>query len=543
MNSQISRWGSHSLSSAQARPQSQSRPAETDATSTTAASYNSYDPSLRVDSLEDPFTTHQTMNPFTDDQEHREEQEQQQQEQEQESELSSGPCSTMTPPPRSEEDDTRRCWICYGDETEDPSPKPEWRSPCPCALTAHESCLLDWLADIENSSPRRRLRRGQLLCPQCRSEIVVRRPHNYVVELVRKADVLAGKLIAPGLFLSFAGIVWAGCCLHGLYSFRVAFGSEMAHKMLMTGDGLLRRTRINVGIPLIPIILIFSRTRFADRSLPVFPIVFFALQGPDVRELDGQLWPPSPSLTFASLPYLRSIYNICYEKVFGRLERNWVAAVRPRAEEIDQDGQHDVAAGGDNGGGNGQGLQGGGNNNGHAGMGDNDMDEIDELVGFDLQIRLNLGDVEDDDDDAAMDAAAQVAAAVAANEDGQDPVAAQQQQQNNGNGNDGANALGAHEDILSSSIADTVLGALVFPAVSASMGSLLKLALPSSWTSPLSSKTRPGLLQSKWGRSVVGGCLFVLFKDVVRLYCRWKIAQSHRKRKVLNYDRRGEISS
>lgn len=50
-------------------------------------------------------------------------------------------------------------------------------------------------------------------------------------------------------------------------------------------------------------------------------------------------------------------------------------------------------------------------------------------------------------------------------------------------------------------------------------------------------KGRPtGFLQTRWGRSLVGGCLFVGMKDAVMLYVRWKMAQNHRRRKVLDHD-------
>ncbi|KAI5283285.1 hypothetical protein KEM54_002260 [Ascosphaera aggregata] len=475
---------------------------------------------------------------------------------------STPPMPSSSSPIQIEDDEPRRCWICYSDETEDPVPKPEWRSPCPCRLTAHEACLLDWLADIENSSSRRRLRRGKLQCPQCKSEIVVRRPRNLVVELVRKADVLAGKMIAPGLALSLVSMVWAGCCMHGLYSFRAVFGSEVAHRMLMTGDGLLRRTRINIGLPLIPIILILSRTRYADRSLPVFPVLFFALQGNGVRNIDAQLWPPSPSLTFASLPYLRSAYNICYERLFGKHERRWVASVRPRAGEIEQGG--------------GQRGRLGDEDNDDNDLEADDEDEFDDIVGWQVQIQLNMNAGNNNEDAARAAIAAVEAAADTDDEDSdseeeeeeedlpnqqeeqqqeqqqpqrqqhdQDEQHQQQQQQqqhhhHHRQRNQGGRAAGGagREDIFSGSLADTILGALALPTISASMGSLLNAILPRSWTTPATSKVRPGLLQSKWGRSVVGGCLFVLFRDFIRLYCRWKIAQTHRKRRVLNYDRR-----
>ena len=91
-------------------------------------------------------------------------------------------------------------------------------------------------------------------------------------------------------------------------------------------------------------------------------------------------------------------------------------------------------------------------------------------------------------------------------------------------------------------IAETVLGALMFPTIAGISGELLRLCLPRSWTAPtmasgLFSRRLPakGLLQEKWGRSLVGGCLFVVLKDAVMLYVRWRMAQMHRNRKVLDY--------
>jgi hypothetical protein len=82
-----------------------------------------------------------------------------------------------------------------------------------------------------------------------------------------------------------------------------------------------------------------------------------------------------------------------------------------------------------------------------------------------------------------------------------------------------------------------MLGALLFPSIAAAVGEALKHALPKSWvTLPVSGKPT-GFLQAKWGRSILGGCLFVAFKDALMLYVRWKMAQNHRKRSVLDYDK------
>jgi hypothetical protein len=74
------------------------------------------------------------------------------------------------------------------------------------------------------------------------------------------------------------------------------------------------------------------------------------------------------------------------------------------------------------------------------------------------------------------------------------------------------------------------MGALFFPTISSVIGELLKVTLPKDWVFK-----RGGLLQEKWGRSIVGGCLFVVLKDALVLYCKWKKARDFGKKRVLDY--------
>ncbi|KAL1989399.1 hypothetical protein VTN96DRAFT_161 [Rasamsonia emersonii] len=412
----------------------------------------------------------------------------------------------------------RKCWICYTDETEDSPLNSEWRSPCPCALTAHEACLLDWLADLEN--PRNRKRNGgpaKMQCPQCKSEIVISRPRSYIVDIVRAIERLAGRLVLPGMVFTLAGTVWAGCCAHGVYSMYFVFGTEDARRIFEDSADGSWNPGLNLGLPLIPLVLIFSRTRYAEGLLPAIPVLFFATHNPSGLEPQGgSLWPPSAAMTFAALPYVKSFYNALYERVFGPLERKWIAEVQPRhGEEEASDAERQ---------GNGGGRR------RAAALGEVGDGQI--LMEIDLELQLGVGDDQQDHDIPA---------------DAPDvPVEGNQQNGEGAARNNGQNRdqqiLGRHREELihdTSSLADTVLGALLFPAISASMGGLLKWILPKSWTTPPSTLERgkTGLLQSRWGRSVVGGCLFVLLKDAIMLYCRWKLAQTHRKRRVLNYDR------
>ncbi|PGH17800.1 hypothetical protein AJ79_00941 [Helicocarpus griseus UAMH5409] len=502
-------------------------------------------------------------------QEQTREQEREQQQQDQPSAMGDPSSSSSSPPsstnaiqkptstsasPSAPDSEPRKCWICYTDETEDTPLNNEWRSPCPCALTAHEACLLDWLADLENPASRKRNGRPtKMHCPQCKSEIVISRPRSFVVDLVRAVERLAGRLVLPGMVFTLAGTVWAGCCAHGVYSIYFIFGSEDAQRIFQgrAGEGAATwNPRLNFGLPLIPIVLILSRTKYAEGLLPAIPVLFFATHQPGSQELEMDFWPPSAAMTFAALPYAKSFYSMLYEKLFGKLERRWIAEVQPRAgEDAGADGQQGVG---------GHGVA-------------PDVGNGDILMEIDLELQVGLGGGGNDDDDNNND---NLPALPEAGGDQQQQQQQQHQQPNgegaqvNGAGGEGEAAqnqaaaaaaaadaaqgnqiLGRRQEGIiheTSNLADTVLGALLFPAISASMGGMLKMALPKAWTtapaaaSAASSsleKGKSGLLQSKWGRSVVGGCLFVLLKDALVLYCRWKLAKTHRKRRVLNYDR------
>lgn len=405
---------------------------------------------------------------------------------------------SKTPPVDSSDYEPRKCWICHTDETEDSPLNAEWRSPCPCALTAHEACLLDWLADMENPRSRRRNDGGaKMMCPQCKTEIVVSRPRSYIVDVMRLVERIAGRMVLPGMVFTMAGTVWAGCCAHGVYSMYFVFGPEDARQILEETAEAGWNPGLGLGLPLIPLALIFSRTRYAEGLLPAIPVLFFASQHPG-HESALEFWPPTPAMTFAALPYVNSFYSALYEKLFGRLERKWISEVQPRTvdnvNEFDDNAPPQEQAEADQ----------------------RARDARDGHVVINLELQMGMG--------------------------GDEPAAPEENQQNE-EGDQDDQLLGRRQgDIIheTSNIADVVLGALVFPAISASMGGLLKYVLPKSWTTTpysLFERGRPGLLQTRWGRSVVGGCAFVLLKDVLLLYCRWKLSQTHRKRKVLNYDK------
>ncbi|KAI9872049.1 MAG: hypothetical protein M1830_001482 [Pleopsidium flavum] len=419
--------------------------------------------------------------------------------------------SSQAPAP-SEDDEPRKCWICFTDETEDTPSSSVWRSPCPCALVAHESCLLDWVADLESPNSRKRTTSPKILCPQCKSEIVIARPRSLIVEGVNAIERITERLVVPGLFVTLAGTIYTGCFFHGLITIYAVFGIEDAQRIMDHAHNNMPLKTL-IWVPGIPLMLVLARTKMADNILPVMPIIFLASQTAERQRMDVNLWPPSAAMTVAALPYIRGAYNEIYERLFGERERRWLKEVQPRAGENDNE---NAAGPGEQAGNNGQGGE---------------QEEV--MMELNLEVEVFEEEAEGGNEQQPQPQDQAGAAEVPAAQGG----AAQNQQQA-----PNLQPLGQRQNnliISTSQLADTILGALLFPSVSAVMGAILKAALPHSWTTPSVPfyRGRSGLLQTRWGRTIIGGCLFVVLKDTVVLYSRWKLAQTHRKRRILDYDR------
>ncbi|GAB7361972.1 hypothetical protein MBLNU230_g2009t1 [Neophaeotheca triangularis] len=504
----------------------------------------------------------------------------------------SDPPPTQSAPP-STEDQTKKCWICFADSSEDPATGGSpWRSPCPCALTAHETCLLDWIADLEapnNSTPRNaNNRRGLLsqppiLCPQCKNEIKLARPRDYIVDAVRGFERAVQRSITPSALGALAMALHQISVRHGVYAIYAVFGAEDGTRILRPlvdmamqapleldagalGPGELSRElgryyarrlshwRLYMGLPLISPMLVLSRTALADYVLPALPVMFLASMPGEAAGhragLEGLVsWPPSAGVCFSLLPYVRAGYNEFYRKVWGEHEKRWMREIQPRQ---------------------GQGREEGGPGLGEAQAQGGEPAE-DENV-FEIRVDGGLWD-----DWGGQDEGQEAQPQEAANNDAQNrppqnaddealpppipdnrpPLAEIPQADNNNENVPPANAQPAPaaaaaggnqqgERRLSFSptaIAESILGALLFPSLASASGELLKLLLPHSWTVPplahvgLRAKGG-GILQHKWGRSLIGGCLLVAAKDAVVLYVRWRMAVMHRGRRVLDHGHR-----
>ena len=380
---------------------------------------------------------------------------------------------------------TTRCWICLCDSTEDDlEQRPVWRAPCPCNLTAHEACLLDWISDVKRRTKDRRRTSIQIPCPQCKTEIKISRPRSSIVDATRVVDRTLYYWVWPGFWFVIFGTLSTGAWVHGFQSVLVIFGRRSAseiYKQAARHPGWLST------YALIPVHLILSRTRYGDVVLPTSTLLLVWTQLTHGFQIDSITCYPPPSTVFACLPVLRSFYNWSYNKGLTEQNKMWLMEMQAPARTS--------------------------------------VENVEEHIPE--EPRRERGRV--------------------------DLNPSTQQEVSNGGGNESLDGNGvrnnrphfhvAGDDPLTrdSSIGQLLLGALAFPYVAAGMGGLLRLVLPRSWTSSTSAfGGRSRLLQHRWGRSMIGGCLFVVVKDALGVYCRWRLVQSHRHRRIVDYDKEAQ---
>ncbi|KAM0179615.1 hypothetical protein ACHAPF_002900 [Botrytis cinerea] len=399
----------------------------------------------------------------------------------------------------SPEREIQTCWICQMDDTDDGPQASPWRSPCPCSLRAHESCLMEWIAVSADKEMA-----PKIVCPVCKYQLKIDQPKDYLVLMVDKMRRMAETMVLPTAAGALFSCFYSGSLLFGVNSLALVFGADEARGMILTHyDDFIDRPVLGSGIHL-PIRQMLTKYLF-----PFLGGGFMAVPSwratvglpPDSKSITS--WPPSPGRAFVLVPYVRLAYNTLYHHMFSDLEKKWDLAVQRKPREGETAEQ--IAAE----------QRRGGEGDGFLAL-EMEMEIIDEVMDEDGNLIPQ--------DDAAMGDRNQ-------NQNGNQGG----RQGENGNQNN----MGVRRNISTHSLSFQFMGAVLFPAISSIMGDALKYALPSIWV-----KARwggkPGLLQQKWARSLVGGCLFVVLKDVVVLYCKWKKARNFGKKKVLEFGGKGK---
>lgn len=305
---------------------------------------------------------------------------------------------------------------------------------------------------------------------------------------------------------------------------------------------------------------------------------------------DMPKWPPSPAWVLTALPWVSFSYNRIYYDLFGPYERRLNRALRGRGlaneeppAQANNDGAQEVNAAGENAappeeedeGYLAQAIRVG--NVVLNMMGDDDNDE--EFV---AEIEVQIGPVEDEqqvveelqneinelndiignrngqgvvvvDGEPAQQprpaGEAQATDVDAAADDGAaepPPAIRIDPRPDNRPVENGNNQQAPEEPIreargTSTTFTDLVNGvvsALTFPWVCWASGEILRHTLPSPWVTKPYSRVVTGILQEQWGRSLVGGAMYVVARDMVKLYTMHRRVEVRKRRRVRNVPRR-----
>ncbi|KAM0196213.1 hypothetical protein ACHAPQ_000192 [Fusarium lateritium] len=494
-----------------------------------------------------------------------------------------------TTPPEKPTDAPRRCFICLTDE--DPSDPPgSWVDPCGCTLEAHQDCMLSWVTDCERSNK-------PLQCPVCKDRIQLEGLWDPLVALT---ESVANKFTRASPFMLFSSVtlgaqfslqmygafaMWAFSGREALVDY--VLGHEVwahgeASRILMSGGERLTNALVltNVG----PALLLGQLMPWFGNKIFLSTASVYGVY--HVMHDDNFLaWPPSPQLAMAAFPYVRAAYfNFWREFVFPfevNLNRQIMGLppIEPRRDQPPANERQPEPRNGEGG------VVGFLNGLIEALEGDEADDEgHDGAVGVQAEgeerpgvvIELVIEEVDRDDQDdwderpaeqddgvpqdhanpegpaQRQDNEAQVDIPLDPEQAPQDPapdaivapaagndIEAAQQNQHEAPQAPPARRPGL--GTILSGVSNAIVSALILPGVSFAMGELLRLALPKQWTAGFSlsrgSTMRPGLLQQQWGRSLVGGCLYVVIKDVLRLYTKYRKVAAMSNRRVKNVDR------
>jgi len=347
-----------------------------------------------------------------------------------------------------------------------------------------------------------------------------------VVEGVQAVERATGRLVLPFVVITLAGTVITGCWMHGFSTVYLIFGPEDAENLMGINRNMGVDSNWGLALPFIPLALVASRGSWGDSIFPILPLFYFASNSP---QRDGHLWPPSVAMTMAIMPYIRAAYNEFYARILAPKEKAWTKEIQPRAEESgENDGQEQ--------------------NDGGVEV------EVPGGLDFELDVQVEIVEEQEVPEGGQQQREQQreqprdippAAGQVRADPDRIRERAEQEFRERRNHGHihpqpvqDGAAGLPGGALLLRpKQSAQSVIGALMFPTVAAAMGVLLKAVLPKSWINPPRYWDRytPGFLSSRFGRSIAGGFLFIVLRDTVSLYSKYRLAQSHKQRRIVDY--------
>ncbi|KAK3353208.1 hypothetical protein B0T25DRAFT_543976 [Lasiosphaeria hispida] len=470
------------------------------------------------------------------------------------------PAHTIIPAPYATADTKHICFICLQTDTD--APNGPWVNPCPCSLEAHGKCMLQWVVEIEKQARAKRIK-PDLRCPACRAVIHVDEPHDAIVALQNALYRRYRRISPTTLVLLLSSCTVIGSSWYGWGAFAAIAGPRAARRyigldtLFNTSRGLTLPKVAGVAshvtaLALIGPGLVLFRVLPSISGFFVLPFsIFYGAILTGHTEL--WTWPPSPELVIATIPTVQLAYSYFYYEVFGPLERRFHRTIHglPQRDENTPPGQDPTDEPGF--------LQSAiafagalrATLSDDAAVESNGAAEPmgDAEVEFEVQLGGNEHEAAEDEFGFEHDMAAERPAGAAQQEPEQLP------QDENRHANRAGppapapvpapalapNALDEdgyyHGGFSLTTAMSSITTALLYPFLASATGELLRLALPRAWVTRPRFRTPGGLLQSRWGRSFVGACLFTVFRDAFFLYIKYRRAQMKTDRQVRHIEK------
>ncbi|KAI0000606.1 hypothetical protein F4779DRAFT_604689 [Xylariaceae sp. FL0662B] len=394
------------------------------------------------------------------------------------------PLTSSSDPPT----DTHRCFVCLVDESQASLPH-DWSTPCTCSLEGHQDCLLAWVTDLEAQGK-------EVKCPVCKSPIIVTERWDVAIQFSNYLNRKFSRW-SPRILLTFiASGAFVSSSVYGAKAIEWFAGPEATMDFLFKPDEatlfqVMRRgnqyrgPRINlISFAILPLIgpaLVLNRLHLGEVVMIPASLLYGSLfHNPN----EFLTWPPSPERALALYPALKTAYFQLQTSLAIRLEKRWeAAAARMRIS-------------------NGATEQAPATRDQYVAPQPQAEAEGGHLLDFEIDIQLGGGG-----DGEAGDNPAQARRNRALDAAGKSPI-------------------------------NFLAGTLLFPGVCYGMGELLRLALPSRFVTRPAFGPSTGLLQERWGRSLVGGCLFVVLKDAFFLYVKYRKMMNRSSRRIKNAENR-----
>ena len=194
----------------------------------------------------------------------------------------------------------KECWICYGADG-------SFISPCKCIGSTkyvHETCVLSWI-DVRQKG----LMTQSVKCPQCQTpyKIEYNSMHLIPLMMMERAKKAYTRLLFYGTIGSLGFSAYFLSLAHGFAVYTCFNGFKQTATLItrfydsFDGDLALLMSKMLIGLPLIPITLIFPNA-ITKLFFPSYPVLLFYGE-----RISGSFW-RSPRFALLCLPVVYSLY-------------------------------------------------------------------------------------------------------------------------------------------------------------------------------------------------------------------------------------------